>query len=183
MRLLTLAVTAGTAVLLAGCGVTENPEEPAGKPVELKVTPAKFSKQQQRTGDAITISMTVTNTGENTAPNVVVTWTGLENAEAPMQGLEGAEITGDDDTPNRNTRSPWFVDEGPGGTALAGGYSYDAGPLEPGRSKTLRWRVSPMVPGTHELTYRIVSGLTDNQALKTSGEGLTGRLKGTITNT
>lgn len=182
MRLVTVAAAA-LLVPLAGCSVGDAPEEPDAKTVELRVSPAKFDRTNQVIGDAVTLSMTVTNTGDTKAPNLVVTLRGLEESESPLQGNEGTELTRDGERPSTKTRAPWFVDEGPGGTGLAGSTTYDAGPLEPGRSRTLRWRLAAMVAGEHELRYEVVSGLTDKQAKATEGTGLTGSVRGTITNT
>lgn len=182
MRLVTVAAAAAT-LALAGCSVGEAPEEPDAETVQLRVGAAKFDRTNQVVGDAVTLSMTVTNTGDVKAPNVVVTLRGLEESETPLEGNEGTELTRDGDRPSTKTRSPWFVDEGPGGTGLAGSTTYDAGPLEPGRSRTLRWRLAAMVPGEHELEYEVVAGLTDKQAKATEGSGLTGSVRGTIANT
>lgn len=181
MRLVTVAAAA-LLVPLAGCGVGDAPEEPDARTVELRVGPAKFDRTRQVVGDAVTLSMTVTNTGDVRAPNVIVTLRGLEESESPLQGNEGAELTRDGERPNTRTRAPWFVDEGPGGGGLAGSTTYAAGPLEPGRSRTLRWRLAAMVAGEHALRYEVVSGLTDKQARATEGTGLTGTVRATITN-
>jgi len=94
VRLVTVAAAA-LLVPLAGCSVGDAPEEPDAKTVELRVSPAKFDRTNQVIGDAVTLSMTVTNTGDTKAPNLVVTLRGLEESESPLQGNEGTELTRD----------------------------------------------------------------------------------------
>lgn len=180
VRLLTLSAAAGAALGLSACSVASAPQEPSAKPVELRAGPAKFSSDEQRTGDLVTLSLTVTNTGENPAPNLAVTLSGLEESEEPMQGLEGEQLESRS-RPSLNHRAPWFVDSGPGGTALGGGFTFNAGPLPAGAKRTLRWELAARVPGVHAITYKISSGLTDNAARATSGTGLSGRVEATIT--
>ena len=181
VRLLTLGTASILALGVAGCGsVASAPDEPAAKAVELKASQAKFSKQKQITGDDVTLSLTVTNTGENPVPEVVVLLEGLGETTITNPTDEGRERTEKDDLPDSTKRAAWFVDEAPGGGSYGESSLYPGGRLEPGRSRTLRWRMSASTPGSHTLKYQVFGGLTDNQAKKTTGTGLTGSVSATI---
>lgn len=181
VRLLTVGAASALTLAMAGCGsVSEAQKEPAAKPVQLKVSPAKFSQTKQVPGDEITLSMTVTNTGRNPAPGVIVQLKGLEDVTTYDPSDDTRVRTTPDDLPSDTKRAPWFIDTAPDGTPLSDSNLYTGGPLAPGRSRTLRWQMNAVVPGTHTITYQVWSGLTDNEAKATSGEGLTGSLTGTI---
>ncbi|MDQ8046550.1 MAG: hypothetical protein AAGC46_21545 [Solirubrobacteraceae bacterium] len=166
---------------MAGCGsVSTAAKEPAAKAVQLKVSPAKFSQTKQVPGDEVTFSMTVTNTGSNPAPGVIVQLQGLEDETTYDPSDDTRVRTTPDDLPDDTKHAPWFVDTAPGGTPLSDSDLYTGGELAPGRSRTLRWQMNAVVPGTHTIKYQVWSGLTDNEAKATSGDGLTGSVTATI---
>ncbi|MEH3054149.1 MAG: hypothetical protein PGN13_09120 [Patulibacter minatonensis] len=182
VRLLTVAVGAGL-VTLAGCGsVSQAPEEPAAKPVQLKVQPAKFDATKQLPGDQVTLSMTITNTGANPVDNLIVTLQGTRPDQVQLrENANPNDIPqGTDDLPNTVKRKAWFIDDGPQHAPLAGGDSWNGGSLAPGRTKTLRWSMAAITSGTYTLKYFVSGGLTDKAAKATSGEGLEGTVKATI---
>lgn len=181
MRLLTLGTATFLALGIAGCGsVASAPDEAAVKPVELKVSPAKFSKTQQRPGDNVTLSLTITNSGSNPVANLAVQLTGLEESTLTGSDDETRIRTEKDDLPNSVKRAAWFVDDAPLGGSYGAGNLYEGGRLEAGRSRTLRWRLNAQQPGKHTLKYQVFAGLTDNAAKATSGTGLTGTVSATI---
>lgn len=161
--------------------MAEAPEEPAAKPVELAVSPARFSAEKQRPGDEVTLSLTIKNTGSNPAPEVLVQLRGLEKTTLADPMDEGRLRTTPDDLPNAVTRAAWFVDGWPGDTPPLGASNlYPGGRLEPGRTRTMRWRLSAQRGGDHTLEYQVFSGTTDNAAKATSGTGLKGTVSATI---
>jgi hypothetical protein len=181
VRLLTVGAASALTLAIAGCGsVSSAPPDPAAKAVQLRVTPAKFSQTKQVPGDEITMSITVTNTGTNPAPDLIVQLKGLEDHTKYDPSDDTRVRTTPGDLPDDNSYAPWFVDTAPGGTPLSDSNLYTGGQLDPGRSITLRWQLNAVVPGTHTINYQVWSGLTDNEAKATSGEGLTGALTGTI---
>lgn len=182
VRLVTLGLSVGAAFTLAGCGATVAEPEAAVKPVQLQVSPAKFSKTKQVTGDNVTLSMTVKNVGQNPAPNLLVQLKGLDETTLADPADEGRVRTEKDDLPDAVTRAAWFVDDSPERTPLSSSNLYPAGRLEPGRTRTLKWKMNASRAGDHELGYQVYAGLTDNAAKATSGEGLTGTVTATITN-
>ena len=134
------ATVAATALAIAGCGGGESRGAGAGAgdaghtvDVERVAFPAR-----QRIGQSSTFAMTVRNSGETTIRDLVVT-------------LRGFSRRGEQ-TPQRPL---WLVDAPPDGSATALDDTYAAGPLAPGRRATLRWRVTAVVAGAHELRYAV----------------------------
>ncbi|MDO9353237.1 MAG: hypothetical protein Q7T55_06055 [Solirubrobacteraceae bacterium] len=181
VRLITLGFFSALALGVAGCGsVSSAKEEPAAKPVQLDVTQAKFSKTVQTSGDSVVLSMTITNAGSNPAPNVIVSLGGLEETTLENPEDETRIRTEKDDLPDATKRAAWFIDEAPAGGQYGASTLYEGGALAPGRSRTLRWRLGAQQPGKHTLTYRVLSGLTDNEAKATTGQGISGEVSATI---
>ncbi|MBJ7470294.1 MAG: hypothetical protein JHD16_03295 [Solirubrobacteraceae bacterium] len=183
MRLVTLGVAAVATLSLGACGVAE-PEEPAAvKPVELEVSPAKFSKTAQLTGDDVTLSMNVKNVGTNPASEVIVQLIGNTETTLANPADEGRLRTDPDDLPDAVTRAAWFVDDAPDRTPISSSNLYPTGGvLKPGESREVKWRMNASRAGSHELEYRVFVGLTDNAAKATRGTGLTGTVSATIAN-
>ena len=82
------------------------------------------------------------NEGAAAIPNLVVT----------VRGFTALE-TGGSDADRR--RDVWIVDNGPAGAATAFDDTWAAGRLEPDRSATLRWELTPILAGRHRVTYEI----------------------------
>lgn len=181
MRLVTLGAAVVTTFSLGACGVAEPEPDAAVKPVQLQVSPLKFSDTEQVAGDDVTLSLTVKNVGSNPAPNVLVQLKGNDETTLANPADEGRERTDKDDLPNAVTRAAWFVDRAPDRTGLGNSNLYPGGRLEPGRTRTLKWRLNASRAGEHELEYQVFAGLTDNAAKATGGTGLTGTVKASIT--
>lgn len=193
VRLVTVTGLAGSA-LLAGCGsISEAPPEPKAEQVELRVQAPKWVPKEQVSGDATYFSMTITNTGDNAAPNVIVNLQGLTDQVLQPREEEDEGLQAEEDLPPNNEpddaaensetvdRAAWIVDKAPQGSALAGSDNYSGGRLEPGRTITMRWELGAVRPGTFTLGWKVFSGLNSAQAKATSGTGLTGEITQTIT--
>ncbi len=181
VRLVTLSAVAGASFTLGACGVAEPEPDAAVKPVQLEVSPAKFSKTNQLSGDDVVLSMTVKNVGANPAPELLVQLEGNEETTLASAEDPGRLRTDKDDLPDQVQRAAWFVDGSPDRTPLGNSTLYPAGRLDPGRTRTLRWRMNAQTEGEHELKYRVFAGLTDAAAKATGGDGLTGSVRATIT--
>lgn len=179
--MVTLTLSAGL-FATAGCGsVSEAEKEPSAKAVQLAVKPAKFSSIAQLPGDRSTLSLTITNTGANKVDNLIVTLQGTRPDQLPVRGIDNPnEIPQGTDVPTRTKRKAWFIDDGPGKAPLANGETWSGGTLEPGETKTLRWKLAAITPGSYTLNYWVAGGLTDNAVKATSGTGLKGSVQATI---
>lgn len=180
MRAITVASVASL-TLLASCG-DNAPAEKAAVPIQLEVQPGRLAPQTQRPGDASTLSVTVTNTGDNPVEHLAVTLVGISETRIPTRSNANPNDIpqGTSDLPNAQPRPAWFIDDGPNRTPIASGDTWDGGALAPGRTKTLRWTFAALTPGTHSVSYIVTGGLTDAQAAKTTGTGLKGSVTGTI---
>ncbi len=167
---------------VAGCAsVSEAEKEPAAKATQLDVKPAKFSSNAQLPGDRTTLSITVTNTGTNKVNDLIVTLQGTRPDQLPVRGVDNVnEIPQGTNVPTTIKRKAWFIDDGPGKMPLANGETWNGGSLEPGETKTLRWKLAAITPGSYTLTYYVAGGLTDNAVKATSGNGLKGTVSATI---
>lgn len=182
VRLVTFGTAAVAAFGVAGCGVAKPEPEAAVKPVQLQVSPAKFSKTVQVTGDEVTFSMNIKNVGQNPAPGILVQLKGNDKTTLAVASDEGRLRTEKDDLPDAVTRAAWFIDGSSSRTPLSNSQLYPGGVLDPGETKTMRWLMNAQTVGEHELGYEVFAGQTNAAAEATHGTGLTGRVKAVITN-
>ena len=141
---------------VAGCGGGErqDADEPSGT-FELEVAEAEFPGQQS-IGQRADLRITVRNTGEETAPNVALSLEGLYRRDE-MPGLADPE------------RPVFIVDDGPkdGETAYVG--TWTLGPLPPGGKREFTWRLTPVLAGTHTISYTAAAGLDGRARAQTAG--------------
>ena len=127
---------------LAGCGGGEQRDADAPEGTfTVSVERASFPAEQRLAGRADFI-LELRNAGPKTIPNLVVT----------VRGFTALEAGGSDADRRRDV---WIVDDGPAGAATAFDDTWAAGRLEPGRSATLRWELTPVVAGRHQVSYEI----------------------------
>ena len=160
---------------VAGCGGTrQDADEPSGT-FNVDVAQASFPTEQRLAGQA-EMRIIVRNPGPKAVPNVAVTIEGADGA-APAQAFgEASKQAGLSDA----SRPVWIVDAGPGGeTAYVN--TWALGRLPAGAQRTFVWRVTPVVPGTHTVRYRIAAGLNGKAKAAVSGGGApTGSFRITI---
>lgn len=100
----------------------------------------------------------VRNTGARTIPNLAVTVRGFDTRSgAPRETDFGRDL--------------WIVDSAPAGARTAFEDTWTAGRLAPGRTKQLRWEVTPVVPGVHELTYEVAPAIAGGARLELESGG------------
>ena len=132
---------AATVLAIAGCGGGESrSDSTAGARGTVAIERVAFPARQ-RIAQKSVFALTVRNAGDSTIADLTVTLRGFS-------AYEGPQAPG---------RPRWVVDEPPPGSALATGNAYSTGPLEPGARRTLRWRVTAVLPGTHKLDYEVGS--------------------------
>jgi hypothetical protein len=158
------AATASAALLGAGGGGERRDAGAPGGTYAVRVERSSFPAQQHL-GESAALILAVRNAGEETIPNLVVTVRGFSDRSG---GPRDADLG----------RDLWIVDEGPGGEATAFEDTWTAGRLAPGRSRTLRWDVTPVVAGTHTLRYEIAPALAGAARAQLAGKG--GRPTGSL---
>ena len=155
--------------MLGACGGDERRDAGArGGTYTVRVERSSFPAQQ-RLARATALILTVRNTGEEEIPDLVVTVRGFSDRSG---GSRDADLG----------RDLWIVDDGPGAQATAFEDTWTAGRLAPGRSKTLRWDVTPVVAGTHTLRYEIAPALAGAARAQLAGGGrAAGALRARVT--
>ena len=139
------AAAVAATLVLAGCGGAERRDAGASDATyTVAVARAEFP-QRQRLAQRTALVIAVRNTGDRAIPDLVVTVRGFTDRSG---GARDAD-------PGRDL---WIVDEGPSRAATALQDTWSAGRLEPGRSATLRWELTPVVAGRHDLRYEIAPG-------------------------
>ena len=156
-----LACAAAVAAILplAGCGGdAPRGADESRRTYTVAVERAAFPPRQ-RLAQRSALVIAVRNAGDAAIPNLVVTVRGFSQRRA---GSRESGAGGD----------VWIVDEDPRAAATAFEDSWAAGRLEPGRSATLRWEVTPVVPGTHELTYAFAPAVAGGGGVRLRDGGM-----------
>jgi hypothetical protein len=152
-----LGATALVAVA-AGCGGGERQDanEPKGT-YDVKIVGASFPSSQQLSQKA-TMKIAVRNDGDREVPNVAVTVgrNGRQtfSYESQQPGLADPQ------------RPIWIVDDGPYGGGTAYVDTWALGALRAHQTKTFKWAVTAVRPGTYTLDYTIAAGLNGNAKVR-----------------
>ena len=131
------AMVAATALAVAACGENGGDADRAGEAANVEVQRIAFPARQH-VGESSTLAMTVRNAGDTRIRDLVVVLRGFSS--------------GTDQKPQRPL---WLVDEPPAGSGTSLADTYATGPLAAGRRRTLRWRVTAVLPGAHSVTYSV----------------------------
>jgi len=192
-----VASLAAIAILASGasaCGddaERQDANEPSGEfPVE--VASAKFPTEQ-RLAQTSDLSLEIENTGSEDVPELAVTiFTGDEPASGSFSVPSQQPGLAD---PNRPV---WILENGfpklatsesedldeapPGGAEVAQTNTFAFGPLAPGDSKEIVWRLTPVQAGTYTVHYELAAGLTGKaRAVTDDGSPVEGEFVVTIT--
>jgi hypothetical protein len=158
------------AAVAGGCGgERQDADEPSGE-FTLQVLDASFPEQQSIAQQSRML-IEVRNTDDRELPNLAVTVeTEPESGEAAAIAFARAE---DDPRLADAGRPVWIVDTGPEGGTSAYTNTWAVGPLLPGQTKTVEWRVTAVQPGDYTVNYRVSPGL-DGKAVPANGQLTTG---------
>ena len=151
--------TAVCASLIAGCGGDEkrqDADEPSGEWV-VEVVDADFAKKQKLARQE-TMRIRVRNTEDRPIPNIALTVDGFSRA-SEQAGLADSN------------RPVWVVDDGPRGGVTAYTNTWALGRVPAGETKTFEFKVTPVKPGEHEVTYRLSAGLDGKAKARIAGGG------------
>jgi hypothetical protein len=158
---------------LAGCGSERQDEdEPEGE-FTLEVVDASFPARQTTAQRAV-MRLSVRNTDDRNLPNLAVTI----DTEAPGGG-ETASAFGQasSDTRLADPDQPvWIVDRGPEGGDTAATNTWAVGPVFPGQTREIEWRLTAVRPGNYTVNYRVSPGL-DGRAVPANGQNTTGSFR------
>jgi hypothetical protein len=143
---------------LAGCSGERRDGAAPGGTYVVDVRRASFaSTQHLAQRSALVIS--VRNAGTRTIPDLTVAVRGFTDRSG---GRRDADLG----------RDLWIVDRGPAGAATAFEDTWTAGRLQPDATATLRWEVTPVVAGTHELSYEIAPAAVGGARAQLAGGGV-----------
>jgi hypothetical protein len=173
--------TAVVAVLLAlagaGCGEDrQDADEPSGE-FTLEIVDASFPGRQSLAQHA-TMRIEVRNTDDRQLPNLAVT----VETEPPSGGEAGVAFAQASDDPRLADadRPVWIVDRGPEGGTSAYTNTWALGPMFPGQTRAVEWRLTAVKPGDYTVNYRVSPGL-DGKAVPAQGQRTSGSFRVTIT--
>ena len=139
---------------LAGCGSERQDEdEPEGE-FTLEVVEASFPARQT-TAQHSTMRLAVRNTDDRNLPNLAVTI----DTEAPGGGdPAGAFAMSATDPRLADPERPvWIVDRGPAGGDTAATNTWAVGPIFPGQTREIEWRLTAVRPGNYTVNYTVVA--------------------------
>ncbi|MGH2955134.1 MAG: hypothetical protein ACRDK9_14185 [Solirubrobacterales bacterium] len=179
-----LATLVLLAVAAAACGGGErqDADEPEGDfPVE--VDSARFPTEQ-RLAETSDLRLEVANVGEETVPDLAVTiFTGDEKASGPFSIRSDQPGLADPNQPvwiledgypkliTADTDLDRLDEEPTAGAEAAQTDTYSFGAVEPGDSRDMVWRVTPVQAGTYTVHYELAAGLT-GKARAVTGDGV-----------
>jgi hypothetical protein len=156
------AYAASAALLLAlcvaaGCGGGERRDAGSGSDgvYTVDLVRAHFPVHQHL-GDRPALVMTVRNTGDRTIPDLAVTLRGFFRRGGGSQQADNRELV-------------WVVDDEPRNSVTAIQDTWTAGELRPGATRTMRWNVTPVLPGLHKLAYAVEPDLTGGARIRATG--------------
>lgn len=189
LRTFSIGLVAALLMGMSACG-SDDPQdanEPEGEfPVE--VTTSEFPVDQ-RLGQTSDLILGVENVGDETVPELAFT---IETDDGTADG--SFKKRSDQPGLANPNRSVWILENKfprevgePPPPGLSGGTraqtnTYGFGPLEPGETREIIWRVTPVKAGTYTLSYEVAAGLDGNaRAVTASGDEVKGSFNVTIT--
>jgi len=141
---------------LAGCGSErQDADEPEGE-FTLEVVEASFPERQTTAQPAV-MRLSVRNTDDRDLPNLTVT-VNTEGGGAGDPAGAFAVASADPRLADRST-PVWIVDRGPAGGDTAATNTWALGPMFPGETREVEWRLTAVRPGTYTVSYSVWPGL------------------------
>lgn len=164
VALLALAVAAGCG------GERQDADEPEGE-FTLQVLAAEFPENQS-IAQRSTLRLEVRNTDDRELPNLAVTVETEPDGVAFAQAAEDPRLADAD-------RPVWVLDRGPEGGQTAYTNTWALGPLFPGQTKEVEFRLTAVQAGSYTVNYRVAPGL-DGKAVPADGQQTEGSFDVTI---
>jgi len=157
---------------LAGCGSERQDEdEPEGE-FTLQVVDASFP-ERQTTAQPTVMRLSVRNTDDRNLPNLAVTVSTEGGDGEPASAFAVAEADKRLADPGKPV---WILDQGPAGGGTAATDTWAVGPIIPGETRDVEWRLTAVRPGSYTVNYAVSPGL-DGKAVPASGQNTTGSFR------
>jgi hypothetical protein len=168
------------AMLLGGCGGGSSQDShEVARSYDVEVLKASFPSKQAVARPA-SFELEVKNTGSRAVPDVAITvdsfnyksnYPGLADNRRPIWAIEQG--------PGVNAKPPVESEEvsqpGSGQTAYLN--TWALGALPAGKTRTFVWKVIPVKPGAHTVSYAVNAGLAGRAKARLAGGGpATGKL-------
>jgi hypothetical protein len=170
-----LVVVSALALALAACGgERQDANEPEGE-FTLQVVDASFPARQT-TAQHSTMRISVRNTDDRELPNLAVT---VETAPAPGEAATAFAVASDDPRLADRNRPVWILDKGPTGGDSALTNTWALGPMFPGQTREIEWRLTAVKAGDYTVNYKVSPGL-NGKAVPAKGQRTTGSFKVTV---
>ncbi len=161
-RAVVLLAACATSVGLSACGGGERQDvdEPSGE-FPVQITASKFANKQ-RLAQTSDLELGIKNVGDDTIPDLAITISTDPEAD------ESFSIRSDQPDLAVPSRSVWVLNDGfpklagetaPAGAEAAQTKTFSFGPVEPGESKDILWKLTPVIPGTYTISYQVAAGL------------------------
>jgi len=160
------------ALALAGCGSErQDADEPEGE-FTLSVVEASFP-ERQTTAQHSTMRISVRNTDDRDLPNLAVSIA----TEGPGGEPAGSFAVASEDPRLADPSKPvWILDRGPAGGASAATDTWTLGPMFPGETREVEWRLTAVRPGNYTVNYTVAPGL-HGKAVAADGQNTTGSFR------
>ena len=171
----------GLTVGAAACGGGERQDENEQEK-DFPVDAVPRFPLEQRLAQTADLQLEVENIGEETIPNLAVTIFVDEGADGPFSvRLEQSGLSSpsrpvwilEDGYPKEVTPATdpdELDDEPPGGATVAQTNTFAFGPIGPGESKRIVWRVTAVREGTYTIHYQLAGGV-DGRARAVTADG------------
>jgi hypothetical protein len=164
------------ALAIAGCGGERQDEDEPRDEFALQVVEASFPKRQTL-AEQSTMRIAVRNTDDRELPNLSVT-VETKPAEAGQAAVAFAQSS-DDPRLADAARPVWVLDSGPEGGTTAFTNTWAVGPMFPGQTVELEWRLTAVKAGAYTVDYSLSPGL-HGKAVPANGQRTTGSFDVTI---
>lgn len=150
------------AVLVSGCGGTEQGAHESKGTFAMEVIRASFPSKQAMARNA-RLALVVRNSGTRTIPNVAISLNSLNyTSDYPHLAVDKRPVWIVNSAPGAVPTVVHVLSEEvypPGGSETAYVNTWALGPLAPGASKRFVWHVTPVKAGDHTVYYRVAAGL------------------------
>ena len=156
-------------LLAGGCGDARQDAGEAEGEFTLQVIEASFPERQS-TAQRATLLLSVRNTDDRELPNLAVT---VETEPVRGQAAAAFAVASDDARLADRNRPVWILDRGPEGGASALTNTWVLGPMFPGETREVEWRLTAVRPGTYTVNYSVSPGL-HGKAVPADGQNTTG---------